>query len=185
MEPIILASNSPRRKELLTLGGIPFEVCPANVEEYTTETEPAEVVKALSLQKGSAVRQIHPDKVILAADTVVCIDGKILGKPKDKEDAFNMLKSLNGRTHTVYTGVSILTPAGKTVTFAQGTEVTFYDNSDSDLWDYVQTGEPMDKAGAYGIQGKGVFLVEKICGDYNNVVGLPLARVIREIKGIM
>ncbi len=178
---IILASNSPRRKELLQQIGIDFEVQAANVEEITDKTKPDEVVMDLSLLKAKAIAKLNPGRVVLAADTVVAYDGKILGKPSDEEDAFLMLSRLSGNTHQVYTGVAIVDETGNINTFAECTEVVMYENSPELIKKYIATGEPMDKAGAYGIQGKGAVLVKEIKGDYNNVVGLPLAKVYRSL----
>lgn len=177
---IILASNSPRRKELLTQAGIDFEVIAADVEEITTKTKPNEVVEELSQIKAKAVALVNPGRLVLAADTVVAFDGAILGKPKDEEDAFKMLTMLSGNTHQVYTGVTFIDADGIVNTFSECTDVTMYENSEALIKAYIATKEPMDKAGAYGIQGKGAVLVKDIKGDYNNVVGLPLARVYRE-----
>ncbi len=176
---IVLASGSPRRRELLTQAGIEYTVDPADIEEVTTETLPAKVVEDLSRQKALAVWKKHQNEKVLAADTVVAFDDKILGKPADEEDAFRMLIELSGRVHQVYTGVTIIDEAGNVNTFSECTEVTMYDNSEESIRAYISSKEPMDKAGAYGIQGLGAVLVEKINGDYNNVVGLPLARVYR------
>jgi septum formation protein len=176
---IILASNSPRRKELLEQANIEFEVIGADVEEVTTKTKPDEVVMELSQLKANAVAALNPGRVILAADTVVAFADVILGKPKDEEDAFKMLDALSGMTHQVYTGVTLIEADGSVHTFAECTDVTMYENSKELIEAYIATGEPMDKAGAYGIQGKGAVLVKEIKGDYNNVVGLPLARVYR------
>ena len=178
---IILASNSPRRKELLQQVGIDFEVQAANVEEITDKTKPDEVVMDLSLLKAKAIADKHPGRVVLAADTVVAYDGKILGKPSDEEDAFLMLSRLSGNAHQVYTGVAIVDETGNINTFSECTEVVMYENSPELIKKYIATGEPMDKAGAYGIQGKGAVLVKEIKGDYNNVVGLPLAKVYRSL----
>ena len=176
---IVLASGSPRRRELLTQAGIEYTVDPADIEEVTTETLPAKVVEDLSRQKALAVWKKHQGEKVLAADTVVAFDDKILGKPADEEDAFRMLAELSGRVHQVYTGVTIVDENGNINTFSECTEVTMYDNSEESIRAYIASKEPMDKAGAYGIQGLGAVLVEKINGDYNNVVGLPLARVYR------
>lgn len=178
---IILASNSPRRKELLTQADIDFEVKSADVEEITDKTKPEEVVMDLSQLKAKAIAKDNPGRRIIAADTVVAFNGQILGKPKDEADAFRMLKELSGQTHHVYTGVTIIEEDGKVNTFFECTAVTMYENSDELIKKYIATGEPMDKAGAYGIQGKGAVLVKEICGDYNNVVGLPLAKVYRNL----
>ena len=179
---VILASGSPRRRELLSQAGIEYIVEPADIEETTTETLPAKVVEDLSRQKALAVSKNHPGQVVLAADTVVAFDDKILGKPVDEDDAFEMLTELSGRTHQVYTGVTIVYTDGSVKTFSECTEVTMYPNLPEAIRSYIASGEPMDKAGAYGIQGLGAVLVERINGDYNNVVGLPLARVYRELK---
>jgi len=181
---IILASNSPRRKELLRLAGVDFEVRSANVEEVTTKVKPEEVVMDLSLLKARAVQSSNSNRIIIAADTVVAFESQILGKPKDQEDAFRMLSELSGRTHQVYTGVTIISSDGDFNTFFECTEVTMYENSPELIKEYIATNEPMDKAGAYGIQGKGAILVKEIRGDYNNVVGLPLARVYRELSNL-
>ena len=178
---IILASNSPRRKELLTQAGIDFEVKSADVEEVTDKTKPEEVVMDLSKLKANAIAKENPGRRIIAADTVVAFNGEILGKPKDEADAFRMLKELSGNTHHVYTGVTIIDEDGKSNTFYEATAVSMYENSDELINKYIATGEPMDKAGAYGIQGKGAILVKEISGDYNNVVGLPLAKVYRNL----
>ena len=176
---IVLASGSPRRRELLTQAGIEYTVDPADIDEVTSETLPAKVVEDLSRQKALAVAKKHKGEIVLAADTVVAFDDKILGKPKDEEDAFKMLDALSGMTHQVFTGVTLIEADGSVHTFAECTDVTMYENSKELIEAYIATGEPMDKAGAYGIQGKGAVLVKEIKGDYNNVVGLPLARVYR------
>ncbi len=178
---IVLASGSPRRRELLIQAGIEYVVDPADIEEITKETLPSKVVEDLSRQKALAVAASHKGEVVLAADTVVAFDDKILGKPADEEDAFKMLTVLSGRTHQVYTGVTIVRESGAIKTFSECTEVKMYDNTPEQIRSYIASKEPMDKAGAYGIQGLGAVLVEKIEGDYNNVVGLPLARVYREL----
>ncbi len=178
---IILASGSPRRRELLTQAGIEFEVDPADIEEITGETLPSKVVEDLSRQKALSVSEHHKGQMVLAADTVVAFDDEILGKPKDEDDAFRMLTELSGRTHQVYTGVTIVDANGLAKTFSECTMVSMYENSAEQIKKYISSGEPMDKAGAYGIQGLGAVLVKEIQGDYNNVVGLPLARVYREL----
>lgn len=168
---LILASNSPRRKELLSMLGYEFEIRPSECDESTDIKNPSELVKELSLRKARAVNRLSSDTVI-GSDTVVAINGEILGKPQDTNAAANMLKMLSGKTHTVYTGVSIL--QGETeITEAVSCDVTFKKMSDEEIAYYIQSGEPMDKAGAYGIQGKGSAYVEKINGDYFAVVGFP------------
>lgn len=180
---LYLASQSPRRKELLTLAGLAFKVLVSGCDENVPEGLSAEqTVQLLAEQKADAVAPLCKEEdVILAADTVVVADGKILGKPVDAEDACKMLRMLSGQPHTVMTGVCI-TGNGKRKSFVSQTDVTFYPLTDSEIESYVATGDPMDKAGSYGIQSKGVVLVEKICGDYSNVVGLPLARCVRELR---
>lgn len=185
MSEIILASASPRRRELLALAGVDFTVRVADVEEIIPENaSPDEVVMSLARQKAQAVANERPDSIIIGSDTVVALDGAILGKPKDEEDAFRMLKTLSGRSHTVYTGVAII-QGEKINSFCEATEVVFNSLTDEEIRNYVATKEPMDKAGAYGIQGKGCVLVEKIVGDYFNVVGLPVSRVYRELKSFI
>lgn len=192
---IILASASPRRRELLEQIGLKFEVRVSDVEEVVTATEPAEVVEELSYQKAQAVhggllRERRMGDLVIAADTVVSVDGKILGKPVDKEDAKRMLKMLSGRTHEVYTGVTVMcfnlfAMDGKGMleeTFHEKTSVTFYPMTDAEIDEYVATGDCMDKAGAYGIQGFCARYIKGIEGDYNNVVGLPVGRLYQEVK---
>ena len=179
---IILASASPRRKELLTLAGFEYEVIVSQCEEILPDgITPDKAVEELASQKAEDVFNRNPDCMIIAADTVVALGNTILGKPKDEDDAFNMLSSLSGKTHTVYTGVCIKSK-DKTDIFHVATDVEFYPLSDKEIKDYIATGEPMDKAGAYGIQGKGFVLVKGIHGDYFNVVGLPLAETVRHIN---
>lgn len=179
---VVLASNSPRRKELLTQANIEFVVDASDIEEKVTSDIPYEVVMELSIQKAQAVAQNHIGQIIVAADTVVSFDGKILGKPKDEKDAFEMLSLLSKNVHQVYTGVTIIDMEGHPHTFYECTDVKMYENSDEQIRAYIATKEPMDKAGAYGIQGLGAILVEKINGDYNNVVGLPLSALVRRLN---
>ncbi|MBR3867939.1 MAG: septum formation inhibitor Maf [Clostridia bacterium] len=179
---IILASASPRRKELLTLAGIEYEVIVSQCEEILPDgITPDKAVEELARQKTEDVFSRNSDAMIIAADTVVALGNTILGKPKDEADAFTMLSSLSGRRHTVYTGVCIKTK-DKTDIFHVATDVEFYELSEKEIKDYIATKEPMDKAGAYGIQGKGFVLVKGIHGDYFNVVGLPLAETVRYIR---
>ena len=178
----ILASASPRRKELLTLAGIEYEVVVSQCEEILPDgITPDKAVEELARQKAEDVFNRNPDCMIIAADTVVALGNTILGKPKDEDDAFAMLSSLSGRRHTVFTGVCIKSE-DKTDIFHVATEVEFYDLSEKEIKDYIATKEPMDKAGAYGIQGKGFVLVKGIHGDYFNVVGLPLAETVRHLN---
>ncbi|MDD6058656.1 MAG: Maf family protein [Clostridiales bacterium] len=199
MGQIILASASPRRKELLEQIGVEFEIWPAKGEEVLTKEAPHEAVMELAGQKAREVAAqikaydkthtelITPqDIMIIGADTVVSIEGRILGKPRDEQDAKDMLAMLSGRTHAVYTGVSLLLlsasgRAGEHL-FYEKTEVTMREMDSSEIARYVATGEPMDKAGAYAIQGKCAIYIDKIDGDYNNVVGLPIAAIYRELK---
>lgn len=218
---IILASASPRRRELLTQIGLDFDVVVSETEEKITSTEPAKVVEELSAQKAEAVWEklavsgvcqapdnsadrMHEgygvcnpeqtsgeatmtDPLVLGADTVVACDGKILGKPADTEAAAAMLTMLQGRGHEVYTGVTILYEENgerKTLTFHEKTTVHFYPMTDAQIREYVATGDPMDKAGSYGIQGFCARYIRGIEGDYNNVVGLPVGRVYQELHGL-
>ena len=182
MTDIILASASPRRSELMTLAGFRFDMICADIDEIVPEKVlPQEVVMSLALQKAQAVAKDHRKSAVVGSDTVVALDGKILGKPRSEKEAAEMLRSLSGRIHKVYTGVAIV--CGEKVTsFFEETEVEFYPLTDQEILDYVATGEPMDKAGAYGIQGRGAVLVKRINGDYFNVMGLPISKVYRELK---
>lgn len=185
---IILASASPRRKELLEQVGAEFEIMPAVGEEIITDSSPQQAVLDLSAQKAAEVAgKVQGDAVILGADTVVAFGGRILGKPKDEADAKQMLSMLSGNTHSVYTGVSIVVKQSgesRSYSFYEETEVTMYPLSEEQIISYIRTGEPMDKAGSYGIQGKGAVFIESIQGDYNNVVGLPIARVFRTMEEV-
>lgn len=181
MEKIILASGSPRRKELLTQIGVEFEIQKAEGEEVLTSSEPTEAVKELSMQKALEVSEKCDGDVIIGADTVVAAEGRILGKPKDKEDAMRMLRLLQGKSHEVITGVTVLLKKQKrTIRFAEVTRVHVFPMTEEQVEAYVESGEPMDKAGAYGIQGKFAAYVSGIEGDYNNVVGLPVGRLYQE-----
>lgn len=188
---IYLASASPRRKELLRQVGISFKVVPSTVEEKITKVRPNEVVEELSYQKavdvcGKLAAGGKDDFVVIGADTVVSAWGKILGKPADKADAARMLKDLQGGSHQVYTGVTIAWKyqdmAPMYATFSECTDVTMYTMTDEEIKTYVDSGEPMDKAGAYAIQGLCAAHIQGICGDYNNVVGLPVGRLCQELK---
>ncbi len=182
---MILASQSPRRYELLKLISEDFSVIPASGEEVVPEgLPPAEVVRHLARQKAREIAASHKGEVIVAADTVVAIDGKILGKPRDEAHAAEMLRLLSGRTHTVYTGVCVIFESGEEKSFTEGTDVEFYPLTEREIADYVATGEPMDKAGAYGIQERGALLVKRIDGDYYNVMGLPVGRLSRVFRGL-
>ena len=189
MDKIILASQSPRRRELLTQIGLDYQVIPSTVEEVITETDPKLVVQELSRQKaedvaGSVLRD-REGILVIWADTVVSYQGQILGKPVDTDDAVRMLSMLQGNAHSVFTGVTLIRRGLKEtwqVTFAEETRVHMYPMTEAEIRWYVGTGEPMDKAGAYGIQGLCARFVEKIEGDYNNVVGLPVGKIWQELK---
>ena len=183
---LILASASPRRKELITYIGDNVIIRPADCDETLPENIGArEAVEYLSEIKNQAARKISEEnELVISADTVVAVDDIILGKPADKEDARRMLGLLNGKTHQVYTGVTI-SKGKKTVTFSEKTDVVFYDLKESEIEEYISTSEPYDKAGAYAIQGKAGLLVKGINGDYYNVVGLPVARLKREIENFI
>ncbi len=200
---IILASKSPRRKELLSRIGIEYECIVSEAEEKTTESSPDKVVAELSRQKAENIFEIiragerdNSPMVIIGADTVVACDSNIMGKPKDKQDAGRMLKLLEGRSHSVWTGVTLLFvnidkngnySENKVIseTFACETKVYMYHVSDNEIEEYIKTEEPLDKAGAYGIQGIAAKFIEKIEGDYNNVVGLPVSALYQRIKNIL
>ena len=186
----ILASGSPRRKELLSKVVPEFEIIPAESEEKTTGTQPSEIVEELSFQKASEIfHKILTDSteqtVVIGADTVVSYNHRVLGKPKDREDAKRMILELQGNTHEVYTGVTVFyVKDGKEehFTFHEETKVSVEDMTDEEITSYVQTGEPDDKAGAYGVQGLFAIFIKGIKGDYYNVVGLPVARLYKELK---
>ncbi len=198
---IILASASPRRKELLEQIGAEFTVCPAKGEEIITERAPYKVVQELAGQKAREVaagirtyNEAHPDLVtpqdclVIGADTVVAYEDRILGKPKDEAEAEEMLGLLSGNTHNVYTGVALVFMdasgrAGEKI-FYEKTEVSMYPMTQKEIRRYIATGDPMDKAGAYGIQGCCAIHIRQIRGDYNNVVGLPVARLYQELKAL-
>lgn len=190
---LILASNSPRRRELLTQIGIGYEIITKDVDENLPISEPKKLVLELSQRKATAAAEgLQTDRLqnitVLGADTIVSHHGNILGKPKDQEHAFQMIRSLSGATHQVYTGVTLLHFSSsvhipsETVRFFACTDVTVFPMSDQEIRAYVATGDPMDKAGAYGIQGPFAAYVKGIRGDYNNVVGLPVSRVYQELK---
>ena len=176
---LILASQSPRRRELLERMGLTqFEIRPAVGEETASpHLSPAQLVEELSRQKAGEVAQTAgAEDVIIAADTVVAADGRVLGKPRSREEAVEMLRFLSGRTHTVYTGVTVR-QGDRAITQHEATDVLFRPLTEAEIQAYVDTGEPMDKAGSYGIQGRGCVLVEGIHGDYYNVMGLPVCRL--------
>lgn len=195
---IVLASASPRRQELLSQIGMEFEVVPSRKEEKITEKEPERIVQELSRQKAEDIfrqmtenngtEQAADDRrmLVIGADTIVSCDAKIMGKPKDREDACRMLKLLQGRSHQVYTGVTVIWQSKESCseehfTFYECTQVEFYPMSAAEIEAYAACGEPMDKAGAYGIQGRCAAYIKGIQGDYNNVVGLPVGRLYQEL----
>ena len=182
----ILASASPRRKELLAQAGLTFDVAVSGVEEKITKEEPSEIVMELAAGKARDVYNSHggEDCVVIGADTIVVYRGEILGKPTDKEEAYDMLSMLADRTHQVYTGVSLIVMHNgreTTRTFYESTDVTLYPISREDLTSYVESGDPLDKAGAYGIQGAFAVHIRSITGEYTNVVGLPIGRLHQEL----
>lgn len=182
MRKIILASASPRRRELLTTADVEFEVVVSDADETVPEgTAPKEAAMMTAEKKALAVCGICPDSVVIGADTIVVAENRILGKPKDEADAVAMLRFLSGKEHEVITGVCI-TDGNRTERFAQVSNVRFYELTDEEIAAYVATKEPMDKAGSYGIQGRGCVLVESIRGDYFNIVGLPVAATVRALK---
>lgn len=180
---IILASASPRRQELLKMAVKEFTVCPADVDETLPEGITAEkAAEYLAVKKAQTVSQ-SPEHIydsVIGCDTVVILDGEIMGKPKNINHAREMLTKLSGKTHKVITGVCVCS-RGKQISFSETTEVEFYPLSEKEIEEYIQTGDPMDKAGSYGIQTEGCMLVKGIKGDFFNVVGLPVARLKREL----
>ena len=193
---VILASASPRRSELLKRTGIEPEVIPSDIDEDVLITDPAELVSELSERKCTDVAmrllasqaEIPGKTIVIGADTVVAAGGNILGKPVDEKDAFRMLQNLSGRLHEVLTGVFMIfiedRKIVRTESFAETTRVKVAALSDQEIWEYIATGEPMDKAGAYGIQGLFSRYVEGIEGDYSNVVGLPVCRIYKVFRGL-
>ena len=182
MARFILASASPRRKQLLEQAGYAFEIVVSDADEsLPAGITPEKAVRRNAARKAQAVAENNPGAVVLGCDTVVAIDGEILGKPQDEAEAKAMLRRLSGNTHTVYSGVCI-TDGKKETVFAVATDVTFYALSERTIDAYAATKEPMDKAGAYGIQGLGCVLVKEISGDYSNVVGLPLSESARVLS---
>ena len=182
---IILASASPRRKELLEAIGVQFIVRPSEVEELMDPDEiPEDQVQRLAFEKASDVAKRYPESWVLGADTIVVIDGRILGKPSDRTEAEYMLSTLSGKTHTVFTGYAILNlsfPDSNIVGFSRS-EVLIRQLTRDEIKGYVDTGEPMDKAGAYGAQGLGMALIEKIEGSYTNVIGLPMTQIFMDLE---
>ena len=186
MNKIILASASPRRQELLTQIGMEFKVIPSGMEEVPQSRQPEVVVMELSEGKAGDVFESLPEmekenSLVIGADTIVAFKGRIMGKPDSRENAQEILSCLQGGIHQVYTGVTLIWQGGKR-SFYEKTDVVMYPMSMEEIKEYVDTGEPMDKAGAYGIQGQGAAYIKEIRGDYNNVVGLPIGRLYQEMK---
>lgn len=180
---IVLASRSPRRREILSALGVEFEILPADADETSAETDPSRLVSELALKKGRATRALLASEgrwndgvVVIAADTVVAVGGRILGKPENEEEARTMLRSLSGRGHEVMSGIALLT-GDREIATSETTGVFFSSLSESDILRYVASGEPMDKAGAYAVQGRASLWIERLDGDYFNVVGLPVHRL--------
>ncbi|MCR5737480.1 MAG: Maf family protein [Eubacterium sp.] len=193
---IILASQSPRREELLKRLGVDFKIITSSVDENIEEENAEALVEELSFRKSIAVmdRLVQEDGtkdyLVIGADTVVAVNDVVLGKPATKEEAFEMIDSIQGSSHFVFTGVTVNCYKNETgrimrTSFVEGTQVTVFPMTEEEIWEYIDTGDCMDKAGAYGIQGEFGKFVEMIYGDYNNVVGLPLARLYQVIKGMI
>lgn len=181
MKEIILASQSPRRKELLEEVGLRFRVEPAQIEEHLDESLPiTQAIEQLAKEKAMPIARRHPQCIVIGADTLVAVDGRVLGKPADEADAARMLRMLSGRRHQVIGGVALLC-GNEEVLFHCVSEVRFFPLREEEIAAYIRSGEPMDKAGAYGIQGLGRLFVESICGDYFNIVGLPVSRLMRAL----
>ncbi len=176
MNPMILASSSPRRRDLLKSMGLSFQIFSPDVDEHV-DLPPENAVKELSLRKATAAFQYFPDRIIIAADTLVAIGEKALGKPLDREDARNMLLSLSGHTHSVWTGMTVIHPSGKLVTVADVSNVTFRLISEEEILQYIDSGEPFDKAGSYAIQGLGGKFVDRLSGEMDTVIGLNRKRL--------
>ena len=184
VKPLILGSGSPRRKDLLQSAGIEFQIKPATCEEPSPAPghNPEDYAIQMAELKAENVAASNRGAYVLGSDTIVVRDQNILGKPLDRAEAYDMVKSLCGRKHEVISGCALISPEGKKISFAISTEVEFIDFDKAAVRAYAATGEPDDKAGAYAIQGQGAFLVKGISGSYTNVVGLPLARVIESLK---
>ena len=179
---LILASGSPRRRELLEKLGVPFTVAVSDCDETLPADTPADfAAELLAVRKAAAVAALHPDAAVIGADTTVLLDGEILGKPRDTADCKRMLHLLSGRMHQVVTGVAVFWN-GHSASFHDETQVQFFPLSEAEIDAYAASDEPYDKAGAYGIQGQGGLLIAGIHGDYYNVVGLPVARLARQLK---
>jgi septum formation protein len=184
--PLVLASRSPRRRKILEMAGIPFVQIPGDVQETPMEGSPAEVVRHWARLKSQDVLDSAGERPVLGADTMVALKGSLLGKPEDEEHAFQMLSRLSGSWHSVFGGVSVLWPdRGIDLCFHEETRVRFRNLESDEIRAYINTGEPMDKAGSYGIQGYGCMLVESIEGCYFNVMGLPVSRFIHSLRNAL
>lgn len=182
MRRVLLASESPRRRELMVLSEIPFTTASCLLKEtLDPELSIEKAVEKLAFEKADAVYHRYPEEFIIGADTIVVCDGEVFGKPKDNEDAERMLRMLSGKTHQVITGVALVAKGVKEC-FHEVTDVTFYDLEDEEIIRYAKSKEPHDKAGAYAIQGKGLTFVKKINGDFYNVVGLPMASLYKRLR---
>ena len=174
---VLLASSSPRRREILTMVGINHRVVRAKVEEKLFSTPIETAVRNAELKVLNVKQELREDEVAISADTIVVLGNEILGKPKDREEAIEYLKKLSGRWHTVITGFALLFPNGRLISSYEESKVKFKRLTLEEIEWYISTGEPLDKAGAYGIQGLGALLIEKIDGDFFNVMGLPIGRI--------
>ena len=181
-QPLVLASASPRRLELVSLLGIPFEVIPSRAEENNVTGSGKERVRVLARRKGAEVAARLPGRTVLAADTLVCVENEVLGKPVDEADAARMIRLLSGRSHWVYTGVCLLLLDGTVREEVCGTEVCFAELDEDEILRYAASGEPLDKAGAYAVQGRAGAFVRSIHGSPTNVIGLPLETVARMLR---
>ena len=181
-QPLVLASASPRRLELVSLLGIPFEVIPSRAEENNVTGSGKERVRVLARRKGEEVAARLPGRTVLAADTLVCVENEVLGKPVDEADAARMIRLLSGRSHWVYTGVCLLLPDGTVREEVCGTKVCFAELDEDEILRYAASGEPLDKAGAYAVQGRAGAFVRSIHGSPTNVIGLPLETVARMLR---
>ena len=182
MSKVILASQSPRRKELLSLLNIEFEAIPADIDEQINpDNDLTKEIEKLSYQKANHIYKQHPDALVIGSDTIVKINNKVLGKPKTYEDASSMLHTLSDNTHEVITGVTIITN-DKVETFSQTAKVTFFPLTDKEIDEYIKTQEPMDKAGAYAIQGIGAKFIKSIEGDYYTIMGLPIGELYHRLN---
>lgn len=185
MDRVILASASPRRRELLQLIFHEFDIIPTDCDEsLPVGVDVKQIAQIIAQRKNDALGDVDSQTLVISCDTIVTIDGVVLGKPNDRSDAERMLRLLSNRTHQVISGVC-LRYNGKTVAFSQITDVSFYELSDAEIFEYIDSNEPYDKAGGYGIQGGASLFVKSICGDYFNIVGLPVARLKKEIEALI